>query len=59
MFVLKHLSATISSLYTYINPVVAILLGWLLLGENLTAWELAGMALTILGVWIVNSRPRS
>ncbi|MCC7465572.1 MAG: EamA family transporter [Saprospiraceae bacterium] len=59
MFVLKHLSATISSLYTYINPVVAILLGWLLLGEKLTAWEVAGMALTILGVWIVNSRRRS
>jgi drug/metabolite transporter (DMT)-like permease len=56
MFVLRHLSATISSLYTYINPVVAILLGWLLLNESLTAWEIAGMALTILGVWIVNSR---
>ncbi len=56
MFVLKHLSATISSLYTYINPVVAILLGWALLGEALTPWEVAGMALTIIGVWIVNSR---
>lgn len=56
MFVLKHLSATISSLYTYINPVVAILLGWALLGESLSAWEVLGMALTILGVWIVNSR---
>lgn len=56
MFVLKHLSATISSLYTYINPVVAILLGWALLGEALTAWEVAGMAVTILGVWIVNSK---
>ncbi|MDO8365809.1 MAG: EamA family transporter, partial [Saprospiraceae bacterium] len=56
MFVLKHLSATISSLYTYINPVVAILLGWALLGEALTPWEVAGMAVTILGVWIVNSK---
>ncbi|MBN8677652.1 MAG: EamA family transporter [Chitinophagales bacterium] len=56
MFVLKHLSATISSLYTYINPVVAILLGWLLLGEALTAWEVVGMGITILGVWIVNAR---
>lgn len=55
MFVLKHLSATISSLYTYINPVVAILLGWALLGESLTAWEAAGMILTIVGVWVVNS----
>lgn len=56
MFVLKHLSATVSSLYSYINPVVAILLGWALLGEALTLWEVAGMAATILGVWIVNSK---
>lgn len=56
MFALKHLSATVTSLYTYINPVVAILLGWALLGEALTPWEVAGMGLTILGVWIVNSR---
>jgi drug/metabolite transporter (DMT)-like permease len=56
MFALKHLSATITSLYTYINPVVAILMGWTFLGEALSAWELAGMAATILGVWIVNSK---
>jgi drug/metabolite transporter (DMT)-like permease len=55
MFVLKHLSATISSLYTYINPVVAILLGWALLGESLTIWEGIGMLVTIVGVWVVNS----
>ncbi len=56
MFALKHLSATISSLYTYINPVVAILLGWALLGEALTPWEVVGMVVTIVGVWIVNSK---
>lgn len=56
MFALKHLSATVSSLYTYINPVVAILLGWALLGEALTPWEVVGMAVTIIGVWIVNSK---
>jgi drug/metabolite transporter (DMT)-like permease len=55
MFVLRHLSATVSSLYTYINPIVAILLGWALLGENLTAWEGVGMAITIAGIWVVNS----
>lgn len=54
MYVLKHLSATVSSLYTYINPVVAILLGWMLLGEPLTAGAVAGMAVTITGVWLVN-----
>ncbi|MFN0215854.1 MAG: DMT family transporter [Saprospiraceae bacterium] len=56
MFALKHLSATVSSLYTYINPVVAILLGWALLGESLSPWEVVGMTLTIFGVWIVNSK---
>ena len=54
LFALQHLSAAVSSLYTYINPVVAILLGWLVLGEQLSGWEVAGMAVTIMGVWLVN-----
>lgn len=54
MFALQHLSATVSSLYTYINPMVAILLGWLFLGEHLSPWEIAGMGITIGGVWLVN-----
>ena len=54
MYVLKHLSATVSSLYSYINPVVAILLGWAMLGEPLTAGAATGMAVTIAGVWLVN-----
>lgn len=54
MFTLRHLSATVSSLYTYINPIVAILLGWLVLGEHLSEWEFAGMLVTIGGVWLVN-----
>ncbi len=53
-FALKHLSTTVSSLYTYINPVVAILLGWLLLGENLSWMEFGGMAVTMVGVYLVN-----
>lgn len=59
MFALRHLSATVSSLYTYINPVVAILLGWTLLGEQLSLWEIAGMAVTIAGVWMVNQGYRT
>lgn len=54
MYALKHLSATVSSLYTYINPIVAILLGWILLGESLTFLTVVGMAVTIGGVWLVN-----
>ncbi|MEQ1746162.1 MAG: EamA family transporter [Saprospiraceae bacterium] len=54
MFALQHLSATVSSLYTYINPIVAIFLGWLFLGEHMSIWEIAGMCITIGGVWLVN-----
>jgi drug/metabolite transporter (DMT)-like permease len=58
MYALKHLSATVSSLYTYINPIVAILLGWALLGERLTLEIIVGMAVTIAGVWLVNRGQR-
>lgn len=58
MFALQHLSATVSSLYTYINPVVAVLLGWLWLGEPLTWWTALGMSVTLVGVWLVNDGSR-
>lgn len=58
MYALKHLSAAVSSLYTYINPTVAILLGWAVLGESLTSGALVGMAVTIAGVWLVNTGQR-
>jgi len=54
MFALQHLSAAVSSLYTYINPIVAILLGWAFLGEVLSALEATGMLVAIVGVWLVN-----
>ena len=51
-YALKHLPVTIVSLYAYVNPVIAVLLGTLLLGEPLSprlalagAIVLAGMAL--------------
>jgi drug/metabolite transporter (DMT)-like permease len=54
MYALQHLTAEVSSLYTYVNPVLATLLGWLLLGEHLTWLMVLGMVVTIAGVWLVN-----
>lgn len=54
MFVLQHLSATAASVYTYINPTVAVLLGWWYLGEPLSMAELAGLGITLAGIWLVN-----
>ncbi len=39
-------------LFTYVNPVVAILLGALILGEELTLGLLIGFPLVILGCWL-------
>lgn len=52
-YALRHASATIVGTYAYVNPVIAVLLGWLLLDEPVTARTLLAMAL-ILGavVWI-------
>jgi drug/metabolite transporter (DMT)-like permease len=52
-YALEHGSATVVGTYAYVNPVVAVLLGWLVLHEPITGRMLAAMAL-ILGavVWI-------
>jgi len=55
LYALQHLSATVTSLYTYINPIVAILLGWLWLGEKITPSIGLGVMVTLGGVYLVNS----
>src|SRR5205823_1302285 len=52
-YALRHASPTIVGTYAYVNPVIAVLLGWLLLREPITARTFLAMAL-ILGavVWI-------
>jgi len=37
--------------YAYVNPAIAVILGWLLLREPITPPILGGMALILLGVW--------
>ncbi|HYT05468.1 MAG TPA: EamA family transporter [Gemmatimonadales bacterium] len=52
-YALRHASPTIVGTYAYVNPVIAVLLGWLILHEPVTARTFGAMAL-ILGavVWI-------
>ena len=54
LYALQHLSAAVTSLYTYINPLVAIFLGWMYLSESITLGTLVGMLITLGGVWMVN-----
>lgn len=36
--------------YAYVNPVIAVILGWLILREPITGWTLGGAALVLVGV---------
>jgi drug/metabolite transporter (DMT)-like permease len=44
---------TIISTYSYVNPAIAALLGWLVLHEHLSRVQLIGMVITIIGVSIL------
>lgn len=54
LYCLQHLPTSVASLYAYVNPVVAILLGALLFSEKLNMLIAVGGAVTIAGVYLVN-----
>jgi drug/metabolite transporter (DMT)-like permease len=53
-YAIKKLPMTIVSLYAYINPIVAVILGWLLLDEKLTVQIALAILLTVAGIYLVN-----
>jgi drug/metabolite transporter (DMT)-like permease len=53
-YALRKLPMTIVSMYAYVNPLVAVLLGWLVLDEKLNAKIIIAFVLTVAGIYIVN-----
>jgi drug/metabolite transporter (DMT)-like permease len=53
-YALSNLPITIVSMYAYINPMVAVILGWLILKEPLDFYIAIAFALTISGIYLVN-----
>lgn len=53
-YALRKLPMTIVSMYAYINPLVAVLLGWIVLDEKLNLKIIVAFILTIAGIYIVN-----
>jgi len=47
---LRLLPTGIVFTYAYVNPVIAVFLGWLVLSEPVTVWTLGGASLVLLGV---------
>lgn len=54
LYTLQHLPTTLASIYAYINPVVAVLLGHFVLGESWSVSLLLGAIVTLVGVYLVN-----
>lgn len=47
---LQMLPTNLVTTYAYVNPVIAVLLGWIILQEPITPWTIAGGLLVLLGV---------
>lgn len=54
MFALKELPVGIVTLYAYVNPLVAVVLGYFWLNEKLTVYTLFAFMAIVSGVYIVN-----
>ena len=52
---MAHLPSTVVSLYAYVNPIVAVVFGYLVLQEQFGLFTLLAMVVTIVGVYLVNS----
>jgi drug/metabolite transporter (DMT)-like permease len=54
-FLLRHVSAALVGTHAYVNPLIAILVGWALGGEQMSGWIAAGMLAVLVGVLLVRS----
>ena len=55
IWLLEHVPTSKVSTYAYVNPVVAVFLGWLILHERVDGFILAGSAIVVLSVILVTS----
>ncbi|MGB6728026.1 MAG: EamA family transporter [Terracidiphilus sp.] len=55
IYLLEHLPAAIVLSYNYVNPVIAVLLGIVLLGERPAPSEFGGMAAIVLAVFLLTT----
>jgi drug/metabolite transporter (DMT)-like permease len=54
-WLLRNVSSAMAGTYAYVNPVVAIVVGWLINSEPITAGVVAGITIILAGVALVRS----
>ena len=55
IWLLEHVPTTKVSTYAYVNPIVAVFLGWILLHEQVDAFMIVGTVIIIASVALVNT----
>jgi drug/metabolite transporter (DMT)-like permease len=58
VWLLQSVNPSLLSTYAYVNPVVAVFLGWLLAGESVGPKTLIGAALLLTAVWLITQSKR-
>lgn len=59
IWLIRHVTPDKLSTIAYVNPLVAVILGWIGLGETLSWPQFAGMIVILSGVVLINTRPGS
>jgi drug/metabolite transporter (DMT)-like permease len=58
VWLLAHMPASRVSSYAYVNPIVAVAVGYFVAGEPLTARTIAGTALVLISVFLILRQPK-
>ncbi len=59
VWLLQTVSPTLVATYAYVNPVIAVLLGWLLAGEKVTGDTMLAGSVILMAVWLITQSKRA
>jgi drug/metabolite transporter (DMT)-like permease len=57
-FLLKHVSPEKVATNTYVNPIVALFLGWFFLNEVITTQSIIAAVILLTGVYFINTKKK-
>lgn len=58
IYAIAHLPISLVSTYAYVNPIIALFLGWLILGEPITIWIIIASIVILVGVTLIKRGSR-
>ena len=53
VYAIAHLPISLVATYAYVNPIIALFLGWLVLDEQISLWIVLAAAIILVGVTLV------